>query len=1042
MDKKTVFTKTAKGDTEGNNLSSDLKRILSLIDSKSTVDELVKRAPPSLREGCRDILGELEDGGYIHDKSRPHVEPKITAPKFNPLKMFTPKPSVELDFNTPSAVPEPNVAELAAKQKADEAAQLEAAVAAAKARASAEAAARAEAKAKQEADILARGRALAEVDAAVKAEARAKKEAEIEERARAVAEANAKREAELRAQAGAKAKQEAIARMRAEQEEARNKAALEAAIRVRAEIEAAARAQQVAETKAKQEVAARILAQQEAARVKAALEVAAREKIEAEEKAKREAEAIRLKVEQEAARVKAELEAAAKAKKEAEAALRKAEQEAVRIRAEMEAARVRAEAEAKALAEARARQEAEAKALAEARAKQEAVDKARREAETARLKAEHEAALIRAEQEAVARVRAEAEARSRQEAEDRARREVETARLKAEHEAALIRAEQEAVARVRAEADVKLRAEAEARAVAEALARQLQEETVAKLEAAELARRAAAIAEQAVLLRPVRDGAPAPAAKPAYEIQLDDFDGRVEPGAQTFAPANKQAAKESADEYHEDIAKAESAANSLSNVAAEMARLKEESEAARRKLEEEARRKAEEATLAEEQAKAWAEAEQRAKVQTLIEAEQVAQQAAMSQAKDQKKPVIRSHRKPLPLGKIVFVLVVLAAITAVVLPYVYPLQEYIVPLEQRLSAQMKQPVRIGAMSASSLPPRLQLQSVTMGSAQEVKIASIAFNFDVLSLFSDVKVISNAELQDVSIQGNLLDKLALSMKLLGSNAQFPVRHLTVQRLKIVTDEVALPVFSGIADTDARGGISRLALHSPDDKLGIDLQSNAGRWQLGVNLRESSLFILPDVVFSDLSAKGELTDGEVNFSEFDAHIYNGILRGSAKLNWRKGWQLQGQLEAKTFELNKMFPKSGVEGELFGEGTFSFSGAKISLLDETPHLDGSFSVKNGTINGFDMVETTRLQSREHMVGGRTHFDDMIGLVQYDNHVTRFRQMKIVSNALSASGLFDISATNQLGGNFSAEIKMRPGNSVLTLFGTITEPKLRAGY
>jgi uncharacterized protein involved in outer membrane biogenesis len=377
----------------------------------------------------------------------------------------------------------------------------------------------------------------------------------------------------------------------------------------------------------------------------------------------------------------------------------------------------------------------------------------------------------------------------------------------------------------------------------------------------------------------------------------------------------------------------------------------------------------------------------------------------------------------------------------VVLPYVYPLTEYIAPLEQRLSAQLKQPVHIGNLSASSLPPKLQLQNVTVGNSKEVKIGSIALSFDLFSLFSDIRIISNADLQDVSIQGDQLEKQVASLKLLGANAQYPVRHLTVQRLKIVTDEVPLPSLSGIGDVDAQGVFNRLSLHSADDKLGIDLQVNQGRWQLGVNLKESSLFFLPDVAFSDLSAKGDLNDGEVNFTELDAHLYNGILLGSAKLNWRKGWQIQGHFEAKTFDLDKMFPKFHIEGELYGEGSFSLAGAKLSQLDDMPHLDGSFSVKKGTVSGFDMVETARLLSRENLVGGRTHFDDLIGLVQLDNHVAHFRQLKIISGMLSASGSFEVSSSNQLGGNFSAEIKMRPGNNPLVLFGTLAEPKLRAG-
>lgn len=933
MDKKTIFIKTAKGESEGASLSGDLKRIMLLIDNKSTVDEITKRAPPSLREDLHDVLGELVAGEYIRDNARPVAEPKIVAPKITPPKMFVPKPasapSAELDFTSIlTAPPASNAAALAAKQKEEEAARgradLEAAVAAAKVKANAEAQAKAEAKAKQEVEAAARARAEVEV--------------------------KAKHEAVIREQAEAKAKQEAAARMQAEQEAARAKAALGAAAKAKADaIEAAARAQQ-----------------------------------EAEAKAKREAEAARLKAEQDAARIKAELEAAEKAKAEAEAARRKAEEEAARIKAELEAARIRAEAEA--------------------RAKQEAEEKARQEAEAARLKAE---------QEAAARARAEAEAQA-------------AAQLKAEQEAARLRAEQEAV-----------HADAEARARHEA-------EMAAKRDAEEQAKR---VAEQEALARAAKESA-ASTSEPVFKINLDKFLGGAEqpaapaavPAAQAHAAAEAQAVQ--AEEARAATeAKAEAAKKSKQDVAAEMARLKEEADAARRKAEEDARRKAEEQALAEEQANAWAEAEQRAKAQAKIEAEQAAQQAALSQAKSTQKPTPRKHRKALPLGKIAFGLVTLVLVVAIVLPYVYPLQEYIAPLEQRLSAQLKQPVHIGGMSAASFPPKLQLKTVTVGNAQEIKVGSVVLNFELLSLLSEVKVISNAELQDVSIQGNLLDKQAASLKSLGSILQYPVRHLTLQRVKIVTDEVALPILSGIADIDAQGEFSRVSLHSTDDKLGLDLQSNQGRWKLGVNLKESSLPLVPDVVFSDLSAKGDLNDGEVNFTEVDGHLYNGILLGNAKLNWRKGWQLQGHLEAKTFELNKMFPKNGIEGEMFGDATFSLVGARLSQIGDAPRLDGSFTVKNGTVNGFDMVETARLLSREHMVGGRTHFEDMIGTVQLENHTQHYRQLRIISGMLNASGSFDVAPGNQLSGNFNAEIKMRSGNNQLTLFGTLAEPKLRAG-
>jgi hypothetical protein len=1025
MDKKTVFIKTAKGENEISNLSGDLRRALSLIDNRSTVDEVSRRAPPSLREDLYEVLGELLAGEYIRDRDRAAAEPRIVAPKIatpkiTQPKMFVPKAagsSGELDFTSLGSGSSDSVAAKPMGKDDEDAlarAELEIAMAQSgnrmpiedeeskQARLKAKVAAAEKARSSLEAGIDA-AKARASAEAAAKAEAKARQEAEMAARAKAAAEAKALQEATIRAQAEAKAKMEAAARARAEQEAARAKSALEAASRakaeaeakVRAEIEAAARAKQIAEAKAKQEAA--------------------------EAKARQEAEAARLKAEEEAARVRAELEAAAKAKAAAEAA---------RVQAELEAARVKAELEA-----AKARAEAEAKALAEAIAKREAEEKARREAEAARLKAEQEAeaARLRAEQEAeAARLKAEQEAaaKAKLEAETKARLEAE-ARVKVEQEAAA-KAKQEAEARAKAESEARAKAESEARRKAEA---------EAKAQAEEQARKQAAVS-----------GKNKGSGTGSFKLDLDQFSASV-PAAepprmldderehQAREKAEAMAKREAEQRAAEQPAGAASGEKAKKDMATEMARLKAEADAARLKAEEEARRQAEERALAEEQAKAWAEAEQRALAQAKIDAEMAAQQAALAQAKETTKSAPRPKRAPLPWGKISAGLVVLALIIAIALPYVYPLQEYIPQIEQRLAAQMKQPVKIGVMTAASIPPKLKLQNVTVGIEQEVKIASVELNFDLLSLFSETRAIGDAVLDDVSIKGSQLERFSPSMLLAGGDRQFPVRHFTLRKVKVVTEEVALPNLSGVAELDPQGAFSRVALHSDDEKYSFDLQPVQGRWQLAVSLKETALPWLPGVVFSDLNAKGNLGDGEVDFNEIDGHIFKGILLGSAKLNWRKGWQLQGRLEAKLFELDKMFPANGVEGQMYGEGTFAFSGARFSQLGESPRLDASFTVKGGNVNAIDMVETARLLSREHMVGGRTRFDDMIGVVQVENHNVRFRQLKILSNMLSANGSFDVGTGGQLSGSFNAEIKMRAGSNPLTLYGTLAEPKLRAG-
>jgi len=91
-----------------------------------------------------------------------------------------------------------------------------------------------------------------------------------------------------------------------------------------------------------------------------------------------------------------------------------------------------------------------------------------------------------------------------------------------------------------------------------------------------------------------------------------------------------------------------------------------------------------------------------------------------SAAKSKQKPA-RARRKPLPIGKMLAGLFVLALIAVAGLPYVWPLAEYC-PVGERISAQLNQPVKINTISLAFLPrPKLELHNLTVGSAQELRV---------------------------------------------------------------------------------------------------------------------------------------------------------------------------------------------------------------------------------------------------------------------------------------------------------------------------------
>ncbi|MEI7843188.1 MAG: hypothetical protein WCI39_09160, partial [Gallionellaceae bacterium] len=634
------------------------------------------------------------------------------------------------------------------------------------------------------------------------------------------------------------------------------------------------------------------------------------------------------------------------------------------------------------------------------------------EAEAQRLKAEQEAARLKAEAEA----KALAEQRAKQEAEaQRLKAEQEAARLKAEAEAKALaeqRAKQEAEAqRLKAEQEAaRLKAEAEAKALAEQRAKQ--EAEAQRLKAEQEAARLKAEAEAKALAEQ----------RAKQEAEAQRLKAEQE-AAHATAEAEKSVAQ-NAETSHE---------NELARIAALKAGVAAEAE--KHQADQEAKK------LAEEQSKLWAAASQRAKEQASAESVRpTPASTSPSSTNTNPQKQARTIRKPLPLGKITAGLVAFALVGVVVAPYVMPLKSYIVPIEQKLTAQFKQPVHIGSMSAALLPwPKLELSKVTLGDKQELKIDRAILTFDFATLFSEVKTLRGMELKEVLLDAAALEKELAWLQELGNNKEYRLSHVTLSHAQLANTGLTLPSLNGEIEINEQGKVSTLSLKSEDAKFDGLIQSGTNNWQLTLNAKGTPLPILPNLQLDDFTAKGEISSSGINFNAIDIQAYGGFLQGKAQFNWRNGWQLQGQIEARTVELSKLFPKFGLTGDLAGESKFSYSSLNINQLSENRQMTGSFTAKKGVINGMDVVETARQGNRQNASIGRTHFDELSGNFQLNGRGPHFQQVRIKSGILNGSGNFDVNADGQLSGRFSVELKSRGGSSALNLSGTLTEPLLQ---
>jgi hypothetical protein len=1021
MDKKTVFVKTDIGDSEVNGQSDllfgDNKRILSLVDDESTVGEITKRAPPSLRESMNEVLQELLDGGFIKDIREP-----AKAPKNPVLKMSTPAYKMTTPIVT-SAPQAPPVAEVKAftvsEVPKNTASQIQ-----------------------QNSDL--------DFSFITSAPAQSQSSTPIQE--------GATRE-KIQEESIAKAKKDAeylqakqLAQSQAIEEAVKQKAYEEA--KVKAQIEAAAHVKKEAESiaRARQE-AARLQAEQvakqkayEEAKLKAQIEVAARARIEAETRVRREADEARLKAEQAALRarteaeatkarieaeVRARIEAEARVKQEAEAIRRKAEMEAEKLRKELEAARIKAETELKIRLEAEAR----AKAEIEARVK--------REAEAERLRVEKE----RAEFE-IARVKAEAEIRIREEAELLVRMEIE-ARMRAD---ALAKLEAESkltrdilsggVSKPVSPKDIGGSTDQIRQSFVESFVQKKKKSDVTtgsfKLEKFSLIDTGKIAAYTGEIIKPealpgagsrVKEAIAERARKEEEARRLKEYQE-----AELLKAGQSEAGRV---RMQQDIA-AENARAEQESI-----RLKAEHEAYRLKIqqdEERAKAEAEAEVLTVHQTRQWEEAQRRAAAHA--EHERVlAKQIAEAETKSWQKAARKAH-KPLPIGKVFAGLFVFALISIAGLPYFWPTDEYIAPLEAEISAQIKQPVRIKKINFTLLPiPKLELHTVAVGKSDDLKIGDIEMNFDISALFASTKSISKLELRTVTMSGPALDKVMFWIQSAGGIEKYPVARIELNGVRINTDEMTLPVLNGRVDFDPQGRFTKADLKSADGKLGIEFQLQQNYLKLEASLQESNLPIFPSIKFNDLSFIALVTNGEVVFSDIFAHIHGGTITGKGRLNWGNGWKIQGQVNAKNIDLKRMFPGTILSGEILGDMNISMAGAALSQLDKDPRIEGSFEAKNGVINKIDIETVARFGARPG-VAGHTNFTEFAGTIRADKNGPRIFVSKLASAAANTTGLIDVDLKQQFSGKLQVEIK-GPGEGTypLQLSGSIMEPVVKSG-
>jgi hypothetical protein len=444
--------------------------------------------------------------------------------------------------------------------------------------------------------------------------------------------------------------------------------------------------------------------------------------------------------------------------------------------------------------------------------------------------------------------------------------------------------------------------------------------------------------------------------------------------------------------------------------------------------------------LENEQAKLWAEAEQNA-IETATKST-----LRIVQPQNEKSHIVkhvhnaRVKRERMPWAKMVAGLFLVLLVTLFVAPYVFPMRGFVPKIEQLLSEKFQQPVHIGGLSGRLLPtPRLDLIDVSIGEANQIKAQHARVNFSVLKLLSDSKSINSLELERAQIDGASLQEVSAWLQKAAADSEYPIAHILLNDGKLEANGIQLYAIGGELNFNNIGDFSTAKLYANGHKLSLDMDASTGdKTKVSISARSSALPLLPNWVFDDFNAIGELTNSALVISDVDSHISAGILHGTARLDWHSGWSAEGSLSAKAISAQNI--SGTVTGEAEGTARFQMRAADLAKLTDNATMDGSLVMNQGVINGIDIVETATRRRTENLPGGRTHFDELWSDFSFANGAYTFRQLKIKAGAVTAKGTLDINK-QLLSGRMTVDLALRTdsmGLVPLQIGGSIDNPTL----
>lgn len=381
----------------------------------------------------------------------------------------------------------------------------------------------------------------------------------------------------------------------------------------------------------------------------------------------------------------------------------------------------------------------------------------------------------------------------------------------------------------------------------------------------------------------------------------------------------------------------------------------------------------------------------------------------------------------------------------IVLPFLIPTEKYLAQFERTATEMLGVPVQIAHARLYFLPtPRLSVDGVVIGKQHDVAIETISVVPSLSTLFSETRSIAlhihQPTIKDsaVAIISPLLDAKSSS----SGPSPVEISSIEIDDLKLVWPSLKLPLLNAQANFAKGMQFLDAEINSEDGQLVANIIPTDTGHSIVLKMQDWVLPLSKPFVVSEGRVDMALVGSQLDVSKINLQLYGGSINGNAKLNWKKAWQLNGQLHVKELSLKaptKMLnPNTYMDGRLVGNGRFGANAKSAGQLMDQLRAEFTFTVNNGVLYGLDLVKIASLLIKQSPKGGQTQFDTFTGQLAISGKRYHLKRLHVSSGLISAKGEVKINEQEKLDGKTDVEIKQSVGlvSVPMVVSGTLQNP------